>query len=452
MTDHVPAESRVAQRRNLVTEIPGPASRELLARRERAVARGVSTVLPVFVTDAGGGILVDVDGNSLIDFGSGIAVTSVGNAAPRVADGVAEQARRFTHTCFMVTPYEGYVEVCEQLARYTPGDHDKRSALFNSGAEAVENAVKIARHHTGRQAVIAFDHAYHGRTNLTMALTAKNMPYKDKFGPFAGEIYRMPMAYPLRWPDGPQACKAEALDVVKSLIHAQVGEQNVAAVIIEPVQGEGGFIVPPDGFLTGLAAFCKENGIVFIADEIQSGFCRTGDWFAVEHEGVVPDLVTTAKGIAGGLPLAAVTGRAEIMDAVHAGGLGGTYGGNPVACAAALGAIETMQSEDLAGKARRIGEIMFPRLYGLAEKYPVIADVRGRGAMLAIELTKPGTLDPDPATTSAVAKACHQAGLVTLTCGTFGNVIRLLPPLVIGEDLLDEGLSILEDAFASVCG
>jgi 4-aminobutyrate aminotransferase/(S)-3-amino-2-methylpropionate transaminase len=438
------------QRRTLVTEIPGPASRALMARRSAAVARGVSTTLPVFVTAAGGGVLLDADGNSLIDFGSGIAVASVGNAATAVVRRVQQQVAQFTHTCFMVTPYEGYVEVCEELARRTPGVHEKRSALFNSGAEAVENAVKIARHYTGRQAVVAFDHAYHGRTNLTMALTAKNMPYKQGFGPFAGEIYRVPMAYPLRWPDGPEACKAEALDVVKSLIHAQVGEQNVAAVIIEPIQGEGGFIVPPDGFLSGLAEFCRENGIVFIADEIQSGFCRTGDWFACEHEGVVPDLVTTAKGIAGGLPLAAVTGRAEIMDAVHTGGLGGTYGGNPVACAAALGAIETMAEQDLAGKARRIGEIMLTRLRKLAEAHPVIADVRGRGAMVAIELTKPGTLDPDPMSTSAVAASCHQAGLVVLTCGTFGNVLRFLPPLVIGEDLLEEGLDILENAFASL--
>src|SRR5580692_2603416 len=433
MTDHVPAESRVAQRRNLVTEIPGPASRQLLARRESAVARGVSSVLPVFITAAGGGVLVDADGNSLIDFGSGIAVVSVGNSAPRVVEGVTEQAARFTHTCFMVTPYEGYVEVCEELARRTPGDHDKRSILVNSGAEAVENAVKIARHATGRQAVVAFDHAYHGRTNLTMALTAKNMPYKDKFGPVAGGVYRMPMAYPLRWPGGPEACAANALDTVKSLIHTQVGEDNVAAVIIEPIQGEGGFVVPPDGFLPGLAEFCAEHGIVFIADEIQTGFCRTGDWFACEHEGVVPDMVTTAKGIAGGLPLAGVTGRAEIMDSVHAGGLGGTYGGNPVACAAALGAIETMVAEDLASKARRIGEVMLPRLNKLAGTYPVIADIRGRGAMIAIELAEPGTLTPDPGTTGQLAGACHAAGLVVLTCGTFGNVLRFLPPLVIGE-------------------
>jgi 4-aminobutyrate aminotransferase / (S)-3-amino-2-methylpropionate transaminase / 5-aminovalerate transaminase len=450
MTEDVSAGPRLPQRRCLVTEIPGPVSRGLAARRERAVARGVSTVLPVFVTDAGGGVIVDADGNSLIDFGAGIAVVSVGNAAPRVAARVAGQAARFTHTCFMVTPYEGYVEVCEELARRTPGGYEKRSALFNSGAEAVENAVKVARHATGRQAVVAFDHGYHGRTNLTMALTAKNMPYKDKFGPFAGEVYRVPMAYPLRWPGGPEACRADALAVVKSLIHAQVGEDNVAAVIIEPIQGEGGFVVPPEGFLPGLAEFCAGHGIVFIADEIQTGFCRTGDWFACEHEGVVPDLVTTAKGIAGGLPLAAVTGRAELMDAVHPGGLGGTYGGNPVACAAALGAIATMADGDLAGRARRIGEIMLPRLHKLAQAYPGIAEVRGRGAMLAIELTRPGTLDPDPATTTAITRACHQAGLVTLTCGTYGNVIRFLPPLVIGDDLLDEGLTILEDAFAAV--
>src|SRR5690348_3111241 len=263
-----PGGPELPQERHLVTEIPGPLSRDLMARRQAAVARGVSHMLPVFITAAGGGVLIDVDGNSLIDFGSGIAVTSVGNSAPRVVAGVQEQVARFTHTCFMVTPYEGYVAVCEELARRTPGDHDKRSALVNSGAEAVENAVKIARHATGRPAIVAFDHAYHGRTNLTMALTAKNMPYKDKMGPFAGEIYRMPMAYPLRWPGGRENCAAEALATVKSLIHTQVGEDNVAAVIIEPIQGEGGFVVPPDGFLRGLAEFCRENGIIFNADEI----------------------------------------------------------------------------------------------------------------------------------------------------------------------------------------
>jgi 4-aminobutyrate aminotransferase/(S)-3-amino-2-methylpropionate transaminase len=449
MIAHESSGPGLPQRRLLVTEIPGPRSIELAARRGAAVARGISSTMPVFASAAGGGVLVDVDGNSLIDFGSGIAVTSVGNAAPAVASRVAEQAAAFTHTCFMVTPYEGYVTVCEELARRTPGDHEKRSALFNSGAEAVENAVKVARHATGRTAVVAFDHAYHGRTNLTMALTAKNMPYKQGFGPFAGDIYRMPMAYPLRWPGGPAACAADALSVVTSLIHTQVGESNVAAVIIEPIQGEGGFVVPPDGFLPGLASFCRSRGILLIADEIQTGFCRTGDWFACDHEGVVPDLITTAKGIAGGLPLAAVTGRAEIMDAVHPGGLGGTYGGNPVACAAALGAFETMDSMDLAGRARRIGDIMLPRLRKLASEHPVIADVRGRGAMIAIELTRPGTLEPDAATAQRVAAACHRAGLVVLTCGTFGNVLRFLPPLVIGEDLLEEGLEILADAFTA---
>jgi 4-aminobutyrate aminotransferase / (S)-3-amino-2-methylpropionate transaminase / 5-aminovalerate transaminase len=438
----------LAQQRRIVTEIPGPASRELFERRQRSVARGLSHVLPVFVTAAGGGVVLDVDGNSLIDFGSGIAVTSVGNSAELVVDRVTEQVARFTHTCFMVVPYEGYLAVCEELARVTPGDHDKRSALFNSGAEAVENAVKIARLATGRNAVVVFDHAYHGRTNLTMAMTAKNMPYKQGFGPFAGEVYRVPMAYPFRWPGGPAACRADALDVITSLIHTQVGEQNVAAVVIEPIQGEGGFVVPPDGFLPGLAAFCREHGILLIADEIQTGFCRTGDWFACDHERVVPDLITTAKGIAGGLPLAGVTGRAELMDTVHPGGLGGTFGGNPVACAAAIGAIETMGKEDLPAAARRIGEVMLPRLRKLAEDHPVIGDVRGRGAMLAIELVRPGTLVPDPETTARVAKACHAAGLVLLTCGTFGNVLRFLPPLVIGEELLSEGMSILEEAFA----
>ncbi len=414
------------------------------------MARGLSHVLPVFVTAAGGGVVVDADGNSLIDFGSGIAVTSVGNSAELVVERVTHQVAQFTHTCFMVAPYEGYVEVCEELNRVTPGEHDKRSALFNSGAEAVENAVKIARHATGRSAVVAFDHAYHGRTNLTMAMTAKNMPYKQGFGPFASDVYRVPMAYPLRWPGGPARCAAEALDVVTGLIHAQVGEQNVAAVVTEPIQGEGGFIVPPDGFLPGLAAYCQDNGIVLVADEIQSGFCRSGDWFACDHEGVIPDLITTAKGIAGGLPLAGVTGRAEMMDAVHPGGLGGTFGGNPVACAAALGAIETMRKEDLPSAARRIGDIMLPRLRKLAEAHPVIGDVRGRGAMLAVELVQPGTLVPDAAAAGRVAKSCHAAGLVVLTCGTYGNVLRFLPPLVIGEQLLTEGLSILEDAFAAL--
>ncbi|MDB1089672.1 4-aminobutyrate--2-oxoglutarate transaminase [Streptomyces sp. ACA25] len=434
------------QERKLVTAIPGPKSEELMARKLAAVAQGVGSVMPVFAQRAGGGVLQDVDGNSLIDFGSGIAVTSVGNSAEAVVRRASAQLTQFTHTCAMVTPYEGYVEVCEELAKLTPGDHAKKSALFNSGAEAVENAVKIARYHTGRQAIVVFDHGYHGRTNLTMALTSKSMPYKHGFGPFAPEIYRVPVAYPFRWLTGPEHCAEEAAAQAIDQIVKQVGAGNTAAILIEPLLGEGGFIEPAKGFLPRIAEFAREHGIVFIADEIQSGFCRTGQWFASEDEGIVPDLITTAKGMAGGLPLAAVTGRAEIMDAAHAGGLGGTYGGNPVACAAALGAIETMRELDLNAKARRIEEIMKPRLRKLAESHPVIGEVRGRGAMLAIELVEPGTKNPDTKATAALAKACHQEGLLVLTTGTYSNVMRFLPPLVIGEDLLHEGLDILEGA------
>ncbi|CAA9322449.1 MAG: Gamma-aminobutyrate:alpha-ketoglutarate aminotransferase [uncultured Nocardioidaceae bacterium] len=448
MTSTSPA---VDQQRKLVTSVPGPRSQALHARKSAAVSAGVGVALPAYVERAGGGILVDVDGNHLIDFGSGIAVTTVGNAAAAVVNGVQEQAADFTHTCFMITPYEEYVAVCEALAEVTPGGHEKRSALFNSGAEAVENAVKVARAYTGRQAVVAFDHGYHGRTNLTMALTAKSMPYKHSFGPFANEVYRAPMAYPLRWPGGPERCADEAFAAFVDTVHTQVGESNAAAVVIEPIQGEGGFVVPPAGWLRRVADFCSEHGILLIADEIQTGFCRTGDWFACEHEDVVPDLVTTAKGIAGGLPLSALTGRAEVMDAVHVGGLGGTYGGNPVACAAALGAIETMRSEDLCGRAKQVEALFTERLELLRSKYDVIAEVRGRGAMLAMELTAgAGDLRPNPTVTAAVNAHCHAQGLVTLTAGTYGNVLRFLPPLSSPDHLLREGLDILEEAFASV--
>jgi 4-aminobutyrate aminotransferase/(S)-3-amino-2-methylpropionate transaminase len=401
--------------------------------------------LPVFVDRAGGGILRDVDGNSLIDFGSGIAVVSVGNANPAVAAAIARQAAAFTHTCFMVTPYEGYVQVCEELARVTPGSHAKKSALFNSGAEAVENAVKIARHATGRTAVVVFDHAYHGRTNLTMALTAKNMPYKQGFGPFAGDVYRVPMSYPFH--DEPGLTGAEAAARAIDIIDKQVGARNVAAVLIEPIQGEGGFVVPAPGFLPALAQWCTDSGALFVADEIQTGFCRTGAWFACEDENVVPDLICLAKGMAGGMPLAAVTGRAELMDAVHAGGLGGTYGGNPVACAASLAAIGVMTELDLAAAARAIEATMRPRLDAIAARHPCVGDVRGRGAMLALELVRAGTHEPDAQLTSRIAAACHQRGLVVLTAGTFGNVLRFLPPLVIGQQLLVDGLDVLDEAF-----
>ncbi|MBQ1061497.1 4-aminobutyrate--2-oxoglutarate transaminase [Micromonospora sp. C41] len=419
-------------------------SEELHKRRVEAVARGVGSTIPAYVDRAGGGTITDVDGREWIDFAAGIAVTNVGNSAPRVVEAVRAQVERFTHTCFMVAPYESYVAVCEQLNALTPGGFGKRSALFNSGAEAVENAVKIARHATGRPAVVVFDHAYHGRTNLTMALTAKNMPYKHRFGPFAGEVYRVPMSYPLR-DGGLDGATAAARSI--EMIEKQVGAENVAALLIEPIQGEGGFVVPAEGFLPALREWATAAGVVFVADEIQTGFCRTGDWFACEHEGVEPDLITLAKGIAGGLPLAAVTGRAELMDAVHVGGLGGTYGGNPIACAAALASIETMRELDLAAAARRIGAVMGERLRAIAAGDPRVAEVRGRGAMLAVEIVVPGTSTPDPAATAAISAACHAAGLFTLTCGTYGNVLRFLPPLVISDDELGRGLDILAAAF-----
>ena len=440
MSTTTPGGPTLPQERRLVTAIPGPGSRALAQRRRAAVSAALGAAEPIYAARAGGGVIIDVDGNSLIDLGSGIAVVNVGNAAPHVAEAVARQAHELTHTCFMVAGYESYIEVCEELNAVTPGDHEKRSALFNSGAEAVENAIKIARAATGRDAVVAVEHAYHGRTNLTMALTAKNMPYKHSFGPFASEVYRVPTSYPLR--DGGLTGSDAAARAI-GRIESEVGATNLAALIIEPIQGEGGFIVPAPGFLAALAQWCSSNGVVFVADEIQTGFCRTGAWFACEHEGVVPDLITTAKGIAGGLPLAAVTGRADLMDAVHVGGLGGTYGGNPVACAAALGAIRTMREEDLPARAVRLGEIMLERLRALAASIDAIADVRGRGAMVAVEFAEPGTLRPLPDLAKRVAARCAQDGAVVLTAGTFGNVLRLLPPLVIGEDLLAEGMDVL---------
>ena len=443
---------RLEQKRRIIGDFPGPRSTELAARRAAVVAKGVASGVPVYVADADGGIIHDVDGNSFIDLGSGIAVTSVGASDPAVVGAVKEQVEHFTHTCFMVTPYEGYIAVAEQLAELTPGDFEKRTVLFNSGAEAVENAVKVARLATGRDAVVAFDHAYHGRTNLTMALTAKAMPYKTNFGPFAPEIYRVPMSYPFR-EENPAITGPEAAQRAITMIEKQIGAESVAAIIIEPVQGEGGFIVPADGFLPALADWAKANGVVFIADEVQSGFCRTGEWFAVNHEGVVPDIITMAKGIAGGMPLSAITGRADLLDAVHPGGLGGTYGGNPVACAAALGAIGTMKEQDLAGRARRIEAVVRERLDALQAELGesgIIGELRGRGAMLALEFVMPGGKAPNAEATKAIAAHCLREGVIILTCGTYGNVVRLLPPLVITEELLLDGLGVLEHAIRTV--
>jgi 4-aminobutyrate aminotransferase/(S)-3-amino-2-methylpropionate transaminase len=438
------------QQRKLVTEIPGPKSQSIIKRRAEAVSAGLGMAVPVVVEKAGGGVIIDVDGNSIIDMGAGIAVVSVGNSAARVVKNVTEQVEAFTHTCFMVAPYMGYIEVSEALNRLTPGSHKKKSALFTSGAEALENAVKIARKYTNRQAVVVFEHGYHGRTNLTMGMTAKNIPYKDGFGPFAPEIYRMPMAYPYRWPGGAEACEREALETVIHKIEKEIGAKNVACVVIEPIQGEGGFVVPPKGFLPGLVKFCNENGIVFIADEVQTGFARTGKMFACEDEGIVPDLITTAKGIAGGLPLAGVTGNAEIMDSVHAGGLGGTYGGSPIACAAALGAIATIEEEKLVDRAAAQGKIISDALNEMKKKYPIVGDVRGRGAMQALEFVKPGTHEPNADAQAAIIKYCLQKGVLLLSAGTYGNVIRLLPPLVMPEDLLKEALSILDEAISKI--
>ncbi|ODT22711.1 MAG: 4-aminobutyrate--2-oxoglutarate transaminase [Microbacterium sp. SCN 69-37] len=435
----------LAQERRLVTAIPGPRSQELLARKSAAVASGVAHTVPIEAVAAGGGVVVDADGNSLIDLGSGIAVTSVGNAHPGVVAAVQAAVAQMTHTCFMISPYESYVAVAEKLNRLTPGDHAKKSALFNSGAEAVENAIKIARKATGRPAVVAFDHAYHGRTNLTMALTAKSMPYKSGFGPFASEVYRVPASYPFR--DGLSGADAAAKAI--SLIEKQIGADNLAAVIIEPIQGEGGFIVPAEGFLPAVVDWCRANGVVFIADEVQTGFARTGAMFASELFGIVPDLITTAKGIAGGMPLAAVTGRAEIMDATHGGGLGGTYGGNPVACAAAIAAIDAFENDGMLERAREIGGILRARFESLQQSDARIGEVRGAGAMIAVEFVDPETKAPDAALTSAVAKAAIAEGVIVLTCGTYGNVIRFLPPLSISDELLTEGIDVVAAALAA---
>ncbi len=444
------AKDPLPQSRHLATEIPGPLSTAAMQRRKEAVSGGLGAAIPVIIKRASDAILEDIDGNRIIDLGAGIGVTNVGNAAPLVVARVQEAVAAFTHTNFTTAPYMGYIEVCEALNRLTPGSFKKKSLLQNSGAEAVENAIKIARHYTKRPAVVVFEHAYHGRTNLTMALTAKNVPYKEGFGPFANEIYRMPMPYPYRWMGEQATITEDALKMVTTKIEKEIGAHNVAAILIEPIMGEGGFIVPPKGFLPGLQKFATDNKIVFIADEVQAGFARTGDWFAVNNENVEPDMIVTAKGIAGGLPLAAVTARAEIMDSSHVGGLGGTYGGNPIACAAALAAIEIIESEKLVERARHLETILFAALGEIQAKHPEIGEIRGRGAMVAIELVKAGTKDPNPELMAKVIKYCQSKGVLILTAGSYGNVIRFLPPLVITDELLKDALGVLAEAFDAV--
>jgi len=442
----------IPQERKLVTEIPGPRSQEWFARRAEAVPVGIANLHPIVTARASNAIIEDVDGNRLIDFATGIAVLNVGHAAPEVVAAAQRQLELDTHTCFHVTANEPYIELAERLNAIAPIDGATKTMFANSGAEAVENAVKIARKATGRTAVVAFDHAFHGRTLMGMTLTAKNLPYKAGMGPFAPEIYRLPFPYPYRWPTGPERAAEEALAYAKDEMHKHIGEENIAAVIVEPIQGEGGFIVPAPGFLEGLAAFCAEHGIVFIADEIQSGMGRAGRWFAIEDEGVVPDLVTSAKSLGSGLPISAVTGRAELMDSVHVGGLGGTYGGNPVAAAGALAVLDLIEREGLLERSRKVGDHLMHQLRDLQERHDAIGDVRGRGMMTAIELVADrGTKEPfDGAKGSEIVKRCLENGVVILKAGTYDNVIRLLPPITIEENLLEEGLGVLDDAIGAV--
>ena len=442
----------IPQERRLVTEIPGPRSRELLARREAAVPRGVFNTVPIFVRAASGAIVEDVDGNRLIDFGTGISVLNVGNASPAVVEAIGRQAALSTHTCFHVTMNEPYLELAERLNDLTPGSFEKMTMLTNSGAEAVENAVKIARHATGRPGVVTFDHAFHGRTLLGMSLSGKVMPYKQGFGPFAPEVYRLPLSYPYRCPTGeaPDSCGPGCAGYAIDAMRQHIGVENLACLIVEPVQGEGGFIVPGGGFLPRIEEFCREHGILLIADEVQTAFGRTGRWFASERFGIVPDLVATAKALGGGLPLGAVTGRVELLDGIHVGGLGGTFGGNPVACAAALAVLDQIEREGLLERADRIGATMLEALEGFRERFDLVGDVRGVGAMVAMELVSDRTTK-DPATEAAaqILRECHAQGLILLKAGTYDNVIRLLPPLTIDDGLLEEGLGIIEKALAT---
>ena len=437
------------QKRNVVTAIPGPNSVALQKRRTEVVSAGVGTMLPIFIEEAHGAILKDADGNHLIDMGSGIGVVTIGHTNEKLVAAVQEQVAKLTHTLFTVAPYEPYVKAAELLTSHAPCGKKKKAAFFNSGAEAVENAVKIARKATGRTEIAAFDHSYHGRTNLTMAMNFKAHPYGTGFGPLAGSVHHAPMSYPFRDPEGMTGPEAATRAI--TYLEKRVGASQLAALFIEPIQGEGGFIVPAPGFLLTLQEWTRANGIVLVADEVQSGMARTGKWFASEwEEGFEPDLITVAKGIAGGMPLSGVVGRAEIMDAVHAGGLGGTFGGTPTAVAAAVAVMEQFEEGDWFERAEQIGEILSGRLTAMQNNYPVIGDVRGKGAMQAIELVRPGTMDPNPEATDAVMKHCHQNGVLVLNAGTYNNVLRFLPPLAISDELLHDALDVLAAGLAKL--
>jgi 4-aminobutyrate aminotransferase/(S)-3-amino-2-methylpropionate transaminase len=443
------SESPIAQERKVITAIPGPKSQALHQRRLDAVSAGAGAALPVYIESAHGAILVDADGNQLIDLGAGIGVMTIGHTNDAVVNAVQAQVAKLTHTLFTLTPYENYVEVCEFLNKHTPGNFKKKSVLFNSGAEAVENAVKIARKATRKNGIVVFDHAYHGRTNLTFSMNFKSAPYGNGFGPTAANIQHVPMSYPYRDPQGMTGAEAAARAI--TYIEKRVGVEDLAAIVIEPIQGEGGFIVPAPGFLKALSDWAHANGVIVVADEVQAGIARTGKWFASEwEEGFEPDLFTIAKGIAGGMPISAVTGRAEIMDASHPGGLGGTFGGNPVSAAAAVAVLSQIEAGGILERAQAIEVLLTQRLSAMKAKYPVIGDVRGRGAMMAIEFVEPGTLNPNKAAVDAVVKHSHSNGVLVLNAGTYYNVIRFLPPLAISDELLNEALDVIEAAISAL--
>lgn len=433
----------------------GPQTQALLQKKQQYISQGISNLAPIFVESAKGAVIRDIDRNVFIDLYGGIGVINAGHCPESVVEAIKAQADKLLHSCFMVSMYDSYVELAEQLTRITPGTHAKKAMLVNSGAEAVENAVKIARAATGKPGVIAFEAGYHGRTLLTMTLTSKVKPYKHQFGPFAPEIYKIPSAYCYRciYKSTYPECGLNCLEAFERFFVSEVAPDNIAAMIIEPVQGEGGFIVPPKEFLPGLKQICEQNEILFIADEVQSGFARTGRMFAVEHYGVVPDLITLAKGIASGMPLSAVVGKAEIMDAPTPGRVGGTYGGNPVACAAALATLELMAQEDLCTRAETIGAGIRARMQQLQQRHPQIGDIRSLGAMVAIELVKdPKTKAPAKDEVGQIIQACFKRGVLTMGAGIFGNVIRFLPPLVISDSQLAAALDVFEEALAEVLG
>ena len=431
------------------TEIPGPKSRQLMARREAAVPRGPYHATPLFAAKAEGAVIEDVDGNRFIDFAGGIGCLNMGHRAPRVVAAIREQLEKYLHLCFSVTPYESYVAVAEKLNALAPGKFPKKTFIINTGAEAVENAIKIARAFTKRPAVICFEDAFHGRTLLALSLTSKTHPYKAGFAPFASDIYRIPFAYAYR---GGKGATAESFaHQLEDAFKRIVAPESVAAVIAEPVLGEGGFVVPPRDYFRILHDICRKHGIVFIADEVQSGIGRTGKWFASEHFGIEPDLITTAKSLGGGLPIAAVTGRAEIMDAPGVGGLGSTFAGNPLSCVAALAAIATIEKEGLLARSTAIGQRFEERARGWQKKWALVGDVRGLGAMCAIELVRnTETREPADTETKEIAKYCYEHGLITITAGTYNNILRVLVPLAVSDEQFDEGLEVIEAALASV--